>query len=670
MLTHLYHKNAQKTSTRLLILCLAYFFLFSQGAVVEARKPDDPYLSQWSYADTKVYEAWDKATGNRNVVVAIIDNGFDMYHPDLHDNTWKNEDEIADNGLDDDGNGYIDDVWGWNFVPEDINGNGAVDESEYFGNNDPRPPVIAQNGEDLEAVHHGTLVAGIVGAVGNNGNDSAGINWRVRLMNIKVLGNSGIGNVAHMARAIRYAVDNGAHVINFSLVADEDIGLSEAITYAYEHGVAVVAAVGNNGMTLKSFPKYPACVDGVGEQRILGVSAIDESHQLAFFSNFGSSCIDITAPGVGIASTVRYAPAYGLAKTYDYGWQGTSFATPFVSGAAALVKSIRPEWGAKEIYDALLKNVHKTPPIDEAAYASRFGFGLLQIDKVVAYALSGAPVNLRVVDMVTRGAYSLNPNSDVISKLEQPVPLFDDVAILERQGGYNHVGIKQKDKKTSIVSLYSPTWELIKTWQVSTAGLSTIMTGDVHDQPGNEIILVPRYGDTTVYRVFAEDGTLIRTVKAKLKHAGVQASVVHAPDMDQIVALFLQGKNTELNQYDKTGAVIVTIALAGSAAKDKPFAADINTDGVFEFVRVSPKSLVTVMEHTGAMILSFSGYADAGKNGVTAWVGDADHDGSPDIALSRVDGSGPVRLFSAVGRKMREWQLPLTGQKNIRLFAE
>jgi len=167
--------------------------------------PDDPAVRQWSYIDTKAFEAWDATTGSRDVVVAIVDNGFDTFHPDLFPNVWKNEDEIEDNGVDDDNNGYIDDVWGWDFAGVDRNGDGAFEESELKGDNDPRPDVtFGQPGTIFdEEIHHATAIAGIIGAVGNNGMDGSGLNWRVRLMNVKALERAGVNDLDALTNAIR-----------------------------------------------------------------------------------------------------------------------------------------------------------------------------------------------------------------------------------------------------------------------------------------------------------------------------------------------------------------------------------------------------------------------------------------------------------------------------------
>ncbi len=360
-----------------ILLLLGVSFLYTN--CVQAKMPDDPFVSQWAYEHTGAYEAWDYTVGSQDVVVAVIDNGIDMMHPDLEDNMWVNKDEIRDNGVDDDKNGFIDDYFGWDFLDN---------------NNDPRPNVDNLTGLEREQniPSHGTAVAGIIGAVGNNGLDGVGLNWKVKIMNLKVIGNSGEGGSFPLVPAIYYAVDNGANIINVSAVGPSTGGglaeIRAAVEYAYKHNVLIVAAAGNGMQLLNENKMYPICADeGLSYQQVLGVSAMDVEHHLAPFSNVGSSCIDITAPGVNVSSTSRFSPTNGLMSRYVNGWSGTSFASPMVAGAAALIKSIQPKWGPGEISDALLKTVHHTRSQNEQEYAELFGNGLLQINKAIKYAV-------------------------------------------------------------------------------------------------------------------------------------------------------------------------------------------------------------------------------------------------------------------------------------------
>ncbi len=379
------------------VLGIAFIGLFSgffQVNSVSAKVSNDPNFYQWAYKDAGIYDAWDWSTGSRKVLVAVIDNGFDTQHPDLRNNVWKNEDEIPDNGEDDDFNGYIDDVWGWNFVVSDSDNNGVIDSDEKRGNNNPRPDVnsLADSEKEEFVFSHGTIVAGIIGGVGNNKKAGAGINWRVRLMNLKVVGNLGISSDLNVvAKAIRYAVVNGADVINLSMVGPENLAVKKAIQYAYKRGVVVVAAAGNGSYLLdENDPIYPICADdGENAEWVIGVSAVSELHRLASFSNIGKNCIDITAPGTNISSTVRYSPKNGLKEMYLGGWNGTSFAAPMVSGVAALIKSVRPSWRAPQITKAILSTVHHTPSQDEDTYANLYGAGFIQADRAVEYAVTG-----------------------------------------------------------------------------------------------------------------------------------------------------------------------------------------------------------------------------------------------------------------------------------------
>ncbi len=283
-----------------------------------AKTSNDPLGDQWYYSDIGVNEAWEYTTGSKDVIVAIIDNGFDTFHPDLIDNAWKNVDEIENNNIDDDNNGYIDDVWGWNFFIEDKNDDGFIDEEEGKGNNDPRPNTsdLTTAQQEGSVIHHGSVVAGIIGAKGNNQFGGAGLNWNVSLMNIKLLGNNGIGMINSLDSAIRYAVDNGADIINISMVSSNiDGNLIDSINYAYDNDVLIVAAAGNNMYDLNRMDVFPVCSDRDELfEKVIGVSAVQKGKRLSQFTNTGSDCIDITAPGVDMAGAPRIFPTKGVTK--------------------------------------------------------------------------------------------------------------------------------------------------------------------------------------------------------------------------------------------------------------------------------------------------------------------------------------------------------------------
>jgi len=333
-----YHNLAKKS---IFIFGFVIFLLFSTSA--SAKVPNDAKYEKQKemWEIIKAPQAWEYSTGLENeVVVAIIDIGVDIYHPELKQNIWKNVYEIPKNGKDDDKNGFVDDVNGWNFVAD---------------NNKVRPSVIG-SGLDKGIINHGTIAAGLIGASGDNGLEGVGVNWNVKLMPIVAITSGGTGSYANVVKAINYAVNNGAQVINLSFTSDlsSDI-LKGAVYNAYQKGVVVVSAGGNELYDLSTKPVYPVCLDQHDEENwILGVGAMTNDKYLTNFSNYGD-CIDVYAPGEDVYSTERYAPQFGFKDKFGGPWQGTSFATPIVTGAVSLIKSIRPGWSANKIISTVLK---------------------------------------------------------------------------------------------------------------------------------------------------------------------------------------------------------------------------------------------------------------------------------------------------------------------------
>jgi subtilisin family serine protease len=286
----------------------------------------DPLTAeQWSLKDDGAMgteSAWRQTTG-ADVTVAIVDSGVDLGHPDLAPNLWTNPGEVPGNGVDDDGNGYVDDVHGFDFVGGD--------------------------GDPQDANGHGTHVAGIVGARGGNGIGGSGVAWRARLMAVRVLDAEARGSTTAVAQGIHYAVDNGARIVNLSLAgptATADV--EEAVRYAQDHGVLIVAAAGNSGADLASAPTYPAAYP---EGDVLGVAATAQGGVLSSVSDYGPGA-DVAAPGEQILST---------ALGGGYEWRtGTSMAAPHVTGALVLLAAARPDLDAIGLRDALLSHVRHT----------------------------------------------------------------------------------------------------------------------------------------------------------------------------------------------------------------------------------------------------------------------------------------------------------------------
>jgi subtilisin family serine protease len=301
-------------------------------AQAHAGIPDDPFYpaNQANLLLINAPQAWTLTHGDVNPV-AIVDTGVDLDHPDLIHKIWTNSAETAGNGIDDDGNGYVDDLHGWNFV------NNTPDVQDDSG--------------------HGSHVAGIAAAETNNAIGIAGISWLARIMALKALNGANTGSYADVAEAIVYAADNGAEIINLSLGTDQpSLTIQAAIQYARQRGCLLVASAGNSGGPVEYPAAYP---------EVLAVAATTNSDLPADFTSRGPQ-IDLAAPGVDIFSANN--------RGFYYFSNGTSASAPQVSAVAALVWAIRPDLTADQVDAALKASAHDiwTPGWDELT-----GFGRL-----------------------------------------------------------------------------------------------------------------------------------------------------------------------------------------------------------------------------------------------------------------------------------------------------
>jgi subtilisin family serine protease len=299
---------------------------FAATAAPPALAAADPLLSdQWALSEPQAIgaqEAWKQSHGD-GVVVAILDSGVQLNHPDLAANLWKNPAEVPGNGKDDDGNGYVDDVNGANMFTD----NGNVNDDEG----------------------HGTHVAGIVAARAGNGIGGSGLAPAAHIMAVKVLDSNRSGNSSLLASGIRYAVDEGARILNVSINGDgTSSDLTAALHYATEKGATIVASAGNNSRNLDLTPSYPASST---EPSVLSVTATDERGGIVGFANRGLRSVDLAAPGDTILSTAR-GSGYETRS-------GTSMAAPYVTGALALLSAARPDLSEAALRDALMSTAPK-----------------------------------------------------------------------------------------------------------------------------------------------------------------------------------------------------------------------------------------------------------------------------------------------------------------------
>jgi thermitase len=332
---------------------------------------DDTLFShQWGMNQMHVKEAWSVTKGSPDMIVAVIDTGVDYTHEDLVDNLWRNPGETgtdaqgrdkASNGVDDDNNGYVDDVIGWDF---------ASNDNKPFDLSASMTQILFSGGNP----GHGTHCAGNVGARSDNGKGIAGVAPNVSIMPLRFITEKGQGTSGDAVKAIKYAVDNGAKVMSNSWGSEgDDAGdpdtqaLHDAIQYAQDHGVIFVAAAGNGHSGVgydNDTDAKPGMPASYPNDNIISVAAIDEAGKLGSFSNWGAKTVDLAAPGVNVFSTVTNETKYNdvvvdMPGVIHATWDGTSMATPHVAGAAALYWSAHPEKSWREVKDAVLSTVKR-----------------------------------------------------------------------------------------------------------------------------------------------------------------------------------------------------------------------------------------------------------------------------------------------------------------------
>lgn len=309
------------------------------------KRPNDPkFLDQWAFhnqgqfdlkqdADIDALEAWSIQESAEDIVVAILDSGVSINHPDLKENIWVNKGEIPNNGLDDDKNGYIDDLHGWDFVND--------------------KSLI----RDLDG--HGTAVAGVVGAVGNNNIGVTGIARKVKLMVLKVNENNK-SKTEYLVTAIQYAINNEAFILNFSHTWRNDRAYRKVIQEANKADVLMVTGAGGHpeklGRNIDHRAVYPASYSVSHLIVVAGTNAFDAPMKS---SHYGVRTVDLYAPAWRIMTTTIFP------KDSYAAWSGNSFSAPIVSGAAALIKSCDPDLSALEIKNILIQNVDKISSLED-----------------------------------------------------------------------------------------------------------------------------------------------------------------------------------------------------------------------------------------------------------------------------------------------------------------
>ncbi len=469
--------------------------------------PDDPDFSMlWglqnlgqtlglSGTDIAIETVWDNFTDGSDVIVAVIDSGVDYEHPDLSDNIWTSPGEIPNNAMDDDGNGYVDDVHGYDFVDDD--------------------------GDPMDGGEHGTHVAGILGAVGNNGIGISGVIWSAKIMPVRFLNSANSGTVSNAILAIEYAVTNGAKILNNSWGGGPyNKALLNAILAADAQGVLFFAAAGNQGVNTDQTPFYPASINA---PNLLSVASIDDKNTLSTFSNYGKLTVDLAAPGTAIFSTKPN-------DTYGY-ISGTSMATPHASGVAALLWSQFPQLNHRQIRNLLLQGVE---PEDYLADITVMG-GRLNAELALAVATdpdnqaplanAGSDQSNELGQVISLHGSATDPDGDsplIYQWTLNPPPesntkLYDDFAqdpsfIPDREGEYTATLYVSDSLSTSVPAMTSITIAggilplptvIIKTQAQFTDGTWAELTNDLNVILGTQLLF--KGGES--HSIFPEDLT-------------------------------------------------------------------------------------------------------------------------------------------------------------------
>ena len=649
---------------RIFVVTLAAVLGVAQPVFVSATTTNDRFADELWYLDqVRAPAAWEMTTGNSDVIVAVLDAGFDLDHEDLVDVFWRNEREIPGDGLDNDGNGFEDDVQGWDFVDGD---------GEPWPNTDN---VLSDS-----VISHGTVISGLIGAEANNGLGIAGLAHGVQIMPLRILDENGAGTTTNVRRAVVYAVENGADVINLSFVSSApDERLHETLEWAHDQGVVVVAAVGNGNVDTDVQPMYPACADTlIGRNVVIGVAASTREDQKADFSNYGTSCVDITAPGTNVFGAVYHeSDNFFFSTSYGSPWEGSSMAAPMVSAGAALLRSAFPSLTPDQIRNALKLSVD---PVAEGSLEARkrLGAGRLNVSRALEMATvfagvgSGGNFDRQVNPsgslVVAQGAGS----GSMVHRFDDHGTFLDGFSAYPEGflGGVSlAMGDVTGDGAEEIVTGAGPSggpqvriFDLnghvvgqFFAFDEGDRGGIRVATGDVNGDGVEEILVTPIRSATGQVRIFNRHGHLKgsffpfdRTEQPLF----ISAGDVDDDDDDEIVVTKLSGGEGQARVFDGSGRYVRSIQVdSGVVSGLTSTVVDVNGDGMNDVVLASTDHdpVVWAYSQTGQELLEFFAYPLHYQGGIHISGADVDGDGSVELFVTPLSGGPQVRVFNGRG---------------------
>jgi len=591
--------------------------------VVATAFPNDPdYVLQNYLSIINARDFWSKELLirqqeriERQSVIAVLDTGVDLDHPDLEDKIWTNQGEIANNNIDDDNNDYRDDINGWDFVGDD---------------NDPNPSFDGKY--DQDAVKHGTIVSGIAAASVHNQQGISGLSWFSQIMPLRVLDSNGNGDIYSVIQAIDYAVANGADIINMSFIGSGfSQSLFNTIKRAYDQDVLLVAAAGNtdakiNGVDLDIIKSYPVCYDGSnGENMVIGVASVNSSLVKSNFSNYGS-CVDLVAPGESFYSSQAYKSGItGFTKYYDGYWSGTSLSAPLVSGTLASIKALRPAFSVDQISSFVLEN---TKDISEynSSYQGKLGAGLLDSAQALEAALTK-----RILPKEEKEG-----DNYIVAGLG--LGSFPQIKVLRTDG-------------TVFKSFYA--------YSPYFTGPINIAVGDVNGDDNEEIITGAGVGGGPHIRIFNIEGQLLSHFFAydESFRGGVNIAVgdVNNDGIDEIITGIGKGGEPKVKIFDYQGNMIREFLAYNQnfTGGVKVAAGDVSHNGKADIITGAGEGggpHVRIFEADGDLINQFFAYNENFRGGINVASGDLHNDGRAEIMVSIERNSIPtVRIFTYLG---------------------